>query len=114
MFISGNDGDDVNEYTLSTAFDVSTASFVDSFSVSSDDSHIQGLTFNPNGTKMYLVGDQGNDINEYDLTLPFDVSTASFVGALDVSSQDTSPKAVGFNHDGNKSVSYTHLRAHET
>ncbi len=102
MFISGNDDDDVNEYTLSTAFDVSTASFVDSFSVSSQDSHIQGLTFNPNGTKMYLVGDQGNDINEYDLTLPFDVSTASFVGALDVSSQDTSPKAVGFNHDGTK------------
>ena len=48
------------------------------------------------------MGDQGNDINEYDLTLPFDVSTASFVGALDVSSQDTSPKAVGFNHDGTK------------
>ena len=46
---------------------------------------------------MYVVGDQGNDINEYDLTLPFDVSTASFVGALDVSSQDTSPKAVNFN-----------------
>ena len=102
MFISGNDDDDVNEYTLSTAFDVSTASFVDSFSVSSQDTHIQGLTFNPNGTKMYLVGDQGNDINEYDLTLPFDVSTASFVGALAVSSQDTSPKAVGFNHDGTK------------
>jgi len=34
MFIVGNAGDDVNEYTLATAFDVSSASFVDSFSIS--------------------------------------------------------------------------------
>jgi hypothetical protein len=33
MFIVGRNGDDVNEYTLSTGFDVSTASFIDSFSV---------------------------------------------------------------------------------
>ncbi len=51
---------------------------------------------------MYVVGNQGNDINEYDLTLGFDVSTASFVGALDVSSQDSAPKAISFNHDGTK------------
>ena len=39
MFVSGNDGDDVNEYTLSTAFDVSTAvSFVDErFSVATQE-----------------------------------------------------------------------------
>ena len=35
MFVLGNAGKDVNEYTLSTGFDVSTASFVDSFTVSS-------------------------------------------------------------------------------
>jgi len=37
MFITGNDGDDVNEYTLATAWDVSTASFVDSFSIASQE-----------------------------------------------------------------------------
>ncbi len=102
MFIAGNGGDDVNEYTLTTGFDVSTASFVDSFDVSSQDTAPNGLTFNSDGTKMYVVGNQGNDINEYDLTLGFDVSTASFVGALDVSSQDSAPKAISFNHDGTK------------
>ena len=102
MFIAGNGGDDINEYTLSTGFDVSTASFVDSFDVSSQDTAPNGLTFNSDGTKMYVVGNQGNDINEYDLSLGFDVSTASFVGALDVSSQDSAPKAISFNHDGTK------------
>ena len=37
MFVIGITGDDVNEYTLSTGFDVSTASFVDAFSVASQD-----------------------------------------------------------------------------
>ena len=85
--------------------------------MSSQDTAPNGLTFNSDGTKMYVVGNQGNDINEYDLTLGFDVSTASFVGALDVSSQDSAPKAISFNHDGtklfvlgttNKSVFETH------
>ena len=31
MFVIGGAGDDVNEYTLTTGFDVSTASFVDRF-----------------------------------------------------------------------------------
>ena len=39
MFIVGNSGDDVDEYTLSTAYDVSTAVFVDSFSVASEDGY---------------------------------------------------------------------------
>ena len=102
MFVAGNSGNDINEYTLSTGFDVSTASFVDSFSVASQDTTPNGLSFNSDGTKMYVVGNQGNDINEYDLTLGFDVSTASFVGALDVSGQDSAPKAVNFNNDGTK------------
>ena len=72
------------------------------FHVSSQDSQPNGLTFNSDGTKMFVVGNQGNDINEYDLSLGFDVSTASFVGALDVSSQDSAPKAISFNHDGTK------------
>ena len=37
MFIVGSIGDDVNEYTLSVASDVSSASFVDSFSVASQE-----------------------------------------------------------------------------
>ena len=37
MFITGWRRDDVAEFTLTTGFDVSTASFVDSFSVSAQD-----------------------------------------------------------------------------
>ena len=43
MFIPGQAGDDVNEYTLSTAWDVSSASFVDSFSVASEETAPNGM-----------------------------------------------------------------------
>jgi len=45
MFIVGIADDDVNEYTLSTAWDVSSASFVDSFSVASEEDSPSGIAF---------------------------------------------------------------------
>ena len=66
MFVMGWTGNDINEYTLSTGFDVTpTASFVDSFSVSSQDTDPAGLAFNHDGTKMFVVGEIGEDVNEY-------------------------------------------------
>ena len=46
MFVAGSNDNDVNEYTLTTGFDVSTASFVDSFDVSSQETGPHGLAFN--------------------------------------------------------------------
>ena len=68
MFVLGDDGNDVNEYSLTTGFDVSSASFVDSFAVNSQDTAPQSLTFNNDGTKMFVIGDKGNDVNEYTLS----------------------------------------------
>jgi hypothetical protein len=102
MFIVGTAGQDINEYTLSTAFSVSTSSFVDSFSVSAQDTVPVGLAFNADGTKMFVVGGIGQDINEYTLSTGFDVSTASFVDSFSVSAQDTSPQGLAFNTAGTK------------
>ena len=76
MFIVGYYCDDVNDYNLSVNFDVSTASFVDAFSVSSQDDDPRDIAFDPSGRYMFIVGDQGNDVNVYKLSEPFDVSTA--------------------------------------
>ena len=102
MFVLGVSGDDVNEYTLTTGFDVSTASFVDSFSVRLQETNPYGLAFSADGTKMFVLGVSGDDVNEYTLTTGFDVSTASFVDSFDVSSQEANPTEVAFNTDGTK------------
>jgi hypothetical protein len=102
MFVVGTAGDDVNEYTLSTGFDVSTASFVDSFSIASQETTPLGLTFNTDGSKMFVVGFDGKAVSEYDLSTGFDVSTASYSQNFSVSAQDTAPSAIAFNTDGTK------------
>mgnify|MGYP001284812775 CR=1 FL=1 len=109
MFVSGNTGDDINVYTLSTGFDLSTATFNDingdgtGFDISDQETVPRGLTFNDDGTKMFIVGDNGNDINEYTLSVGFDLtSTVTHVDSFDISSQETNPQGIAFNTTGTK------------
>ena len=101
MFIVGNDGNDVNEYALDTSFDVSTSAFVDAFSVASQDEDPTDIVFNNDGTKMFITGKDGKDVNEYILEA-FDVSSATFVDSFSVSTQLDVPQAMAFNNDGTK------------
>jgi len=92
--------DQVDEYTLTTAWDISTASFVDSFSVATQETVPTGIAFSKSGDKMFVVGDTGNDVNEYTLTTAWDVSTASFVDSFSVSSQEATPQDIWFDSSG--------------
>jgi hypothetical protein len=56
MYVVGSIGDDVNEYDLSTAWDISTASYLQNFSVSAQEISPTSLFFKPDGLKMYVVG----------------------------------------------------------
>jgi len=81
MFVTGSNGQAVNEYTLTTGFDVSTATYAgddERFDISNEETWPSGLAFNNDGTKMFVVGRAGDDVSEYTLTTGFDVSTASF------------------------------------
>ena len=104
MFVVGNIGNDISEYTLSTPFDVSTASYDDDekFSVAGQDDNPQGMAFSNDGAKMFVVGNTGNAINEYDLPTPFDVSTATFAHLFNVTAQDEFPTGMAFSNDGGK------------
>ena len=105
MFVVGTLGDAINEYTLITPFDLSTASYAgngERFSVSGQDDKPTGVAFSNDGAKMFVVG-AINGINEYTLDTPFDVSTASFDDVVfSVSMQETVPTGVAFSNDGTK------------
>jgi DNA-binding beta-propeller fold protein YncE len=102
MYVVGSTGDDVNEYSLSTAWNVSTASYVRNFSVSAQETSPQGIFFKPDGTQMYVVGSTGDDVNEYSLSTAWDVSTASYVRNFSLSAQETYPTGIFFKSDGTK------------
>jgi hypothetical protein len=97
MFVVGGVGQDVNEYTLSTGFDVSTSTFVDSFSTASQTTAPRGVAFNTAGTKMFVTG--GNTVYEYTLSTGFDVSTSTFSQSF-ISS--AAAEDLTFNSDGTK------------
>jgi len=99
MFAAGSDTNDVYEYHLSTAWDISTASFDSSFSTSANFNN--NVSFNSAGTVM-LVTDQGNDrVYQYSLSA-FDVSTASLITSFSYASLTENPTQTVFNSDGTK------------
>ena len=105
MFIISDDDDEVNEYTLSTAFNISTASYVRNFSVATQEARPRDLEFNSDGTKMFVIGYEGDDVNEYNLSTAFNVSSAVYAGNAErfsVSGEETWPTDIIFNNDGTK------------
>ena len=104
MFVVGHDGKDINEYNLSTSFNVTTASFANvTFSVLDQDRNPRGMAFSNDGAKMFVVGNDGKDINEYTLTNPFDLSDVSFTDVtFSVLEQDMKPEGMAFSNDGTK------------
>jgi 6-phosphogluconolactonase (cycloisomerase 2 family) len=103
MYILGVSADAVFQYSLSTAFNVGTASY-DSVSFSiSQDTVPEGLTFNADGTKLFVVGSTGDSVYQYSLSTAFNVSTMSYDNvSFSVSGQDATPRAVEFNSSGAK------------
>jgi len=107
MFVIGSEGDAVLEYVLSTPFDVSTADslVVEEFPVVSQENEPTGMSFNADGTKMFVIGSERNTVVEYDLSTAFDVSTATHAGTLEefsVANNVSEPTGMRFNNEGTK------------
>ena len=69
MYIGGSGGDEINKYTLSSAYDVSTAELSDTYSVSSKSGRMRGFVVVDNGSKIFITDDIDSDpeniIHEY-------------------------------------------------
>ena len=78
MIMVGDNGNEINAYTLSTGFDLtSTVTHVGKFVITDQETNPQGIAFNITGTKMFIVGNAGDDINVYTLSCPFKVTSSS-------------------------------------
>ena len=114
MYILGSATRQVHEYNLSTAWNVSTASYLQNFLVSSQELTPTGLFFKPDGLKMYVIGGSSDRVHEYNLSAAWNVSTAVFLQNFSVAGQDAIPQAVFFSTDGLKMyVLGTADRVHE-
>jgi len=104
MYIVGYTNDTIYQYTLSTPYNLSTASYASkSFSVTSQETAPQGLAFNSDGTKVFVVGYGTDNVFQYSLSTAYDISTASYDSvSFSVASENTGPRDIVFNSDGSK------------
>ena len=114
MFIVNHAGNkSVDEYLLSTAFDVSTATFESEISINGQEKRANSIAFNNDGTRMVVAG-VGNDsqvqIHEYSLSTGFDLSSGvTHLNTQDLISFQNHIDGVTFNYDGTKMYTITHM-----
>ena len=75
----------INQYSLSTAFDISTATLISTTQLTEpgeDDDEFaflpHAIEFKPDGSRMFVIRNTGTLVYQYDLSTPWDVSTISF------------------------------------
>lgn len=104
FYLTDNLDDRIYQYALTTAWDVSTASYDNkNFHYVSQTAQGRGIAFKPDGTKVYLIDDTSEIVYQYSLSTAWDISTASYDSVtLDVTTEDTTPQDIAFNSDGTK------------
>lgn len=102
FYLAGFTNDTVYQYSLSTAWDISTASYDSvSFSVLSQADNPADIRFKSDGTKMYVLSFANDAVYQYSLSTAWDISTASYDSkTFSVSSQATNPRGLFLSSDG--------------
>jgi len=101
--IAASDG--IFQYTLSTAFDISTGSYASKFlNVISQAGEMSDFDFNADGTKVFVVDFDDNDVHQYSLSTAFDISTAAYDSVVFNPSEGgvSSCRGMTFADSGNK------------
>lgn len=102
LYLLSNSTDSVYQFTMSTLWDISTLTLTRSKDISSGVGSVRSLYFKSDGTKMYIVGTIGDEVDEWSLSSGWDISTASRTLGYSVSTQQIQPSGLPFKSDGNK------------
>jgi sugar lactone lactonase YvrE len=101
MFMIGVTADNVYQYSLSTSWDPSSATYDSvSFSVGTQEATPNSIIFKSDGTSFYVLG-YGNSVYQYDLTTAHDLSTASYA-SKSLSTGLTNAVGLSISTDGTK------------
>lgn len=94
----------IYQYSLSTAWDMSSASY-DSISLSLSSAGVydpKGIDFSDDGSSFLVFTNNDDSVHQYNMSTPWDVSTASIDTSLNVSAQVSDVGALRWNDDGTK------------
>lgn len=95
----------IYQYNLSTAWNVSTASYSStSFSFSGQDTLPNSIRFNSDGTKLFMLGDSSNAVHQYSLSTAWSINTLSYdsVSFSINTALESTPRGLAFSNDGSR------------
>ena len=103
IYITGRVSDAVHEYDLGSAYDVGSLTLVTSFSMSSETDITEGMSFNDDGTKLFMNDLQFDKVFQYSLSTAYSFeSTVTLEGSFSIADQESHSQYVAFNNDGTK------------
>jgi len=105
LFMVDINDDKIVEYSVQNAYDITSGTITEnaSYLTTSYESAPTDVAFNSDGTKMFTVGNGGDEINEWSLSVGFDLtSTITHVNAQSLGTSN--PAACDFSPDGTKFV----------
>jgi outer membrane autotransporter protein len=79
MFVGGRDEDKIRQFDLATPFDLRSGVTPGgiSDSLASADEEMRNIQFNPDGTQLFVAGDENARMNLYSLSTAYDITTLS-------------------------------------
>lgn len=102
LYFIGTTNDDLHQYDIGTPWDITTASFVRTFDSSPDEITPSAVFFKNDGTRCYILGNSGNEINEYTLGTAWNISTCTLNHTFSLTATETTPQGIWFRDDGLK------------
>lgn len=100
IFVLGSSSDNVYKYSMSSGFNVATATLTEGYSVRSVDTDIRGISFSDTGAQMYVLGTITDTLHQYTLSTPYSPSTATYTSNVYIGNIDNATTGVVFNLSG--------------
>jgi len=104
VYCIGTSDDTIYQYTLTTAWDISTAAYSSkSLDCSSQGADATGMHFKRDGTQVFVAFFTSGRIYAYDLSVAWDVSTGTYNSNFkDTATTPASPSGVSLSSDGTR------------
>lgn len=90
------------DYTMATAWDIPNASYVGSFGGPFPPANFTGMCFNADGTKFFYASIGDDAIHEYNLSIPFDTTSANLTEVAYLATTSADPRQIFINADQTK------------
>ena len=102
FYVADGSSDRIVKIDMTSANDIYALDMGETFSFGVQEQTPAGFTFGDSGSKLYIIGRTGDEINQYNLSTPYSIQTATFDSNLRINGYETNPEQIEWKSDGTK------------